>query len=93
VEVRGSDDRRRRREIRADLLPPPRVVPERHRVGADGQQALREPRRDPAAVRDVLAVDDARVDLEALAQRREQPFDRVAAGTSDDVPDEQQAHG
>jgi len=69
------------------------VVPQRHRVGAGGQQALREPWRDAEAVRDVLAVDDARVDLEALAERREQPFDRVAAGTSDDVPDEQQAHG
>ena len=33
------------------------------------------------------------VDLETLPERREQPFDRVAAGTSDDVPDEQQAHG
>jgi len=69
------------------------VVPQRHRVRAGGQQALREPWRDAQAVRDVLAVDDARVDLEALAERREQPFDRVAAGTSDDVPDEQQAHG
>ena len=93
LEVRGADDRRRRREVGADLLAPPRVVAERERVRARGEEPFGEPRRDPDAVRDVLAVDDAGVDVEALAQAGQQRLDRVAAGATHDVADEQQPHG
>jgi hypothetical protein len=46
------------------------VVSERHDVGARCEQLLGELRRDPGAVGDVLAVDDARIDAELLAQAR-----------------------
>ena len=37
--------------------------------------------------------DDACVDVELVAQAREQRLDRVAAGSPDDVADEEDAHG
>jgi len=92
LEVRGAHDRRRRRQIGADLLAPPRVVAERERVRAGGEEAFGEPRRDADAVRDVLAVDDAGVDVEALAQTGQQRLDRIAAGATHNVADEQQPH-
>ena len=65
------------------------MVAERERVRAGGEEAFGEPRRDADPVRDVLAVDDARVDVELRTQRRKQCLDRVATGPSDDVADEE----
>ena len=58
-EVRGPDDPLGAGEVRVDLLPPPGVVAERDHVRARGEEALGELRRDPDAVGDVLAVQDA----------------------------------
>ena len=65
---RAGSTRSDRLEVRRDLRAPPRVVAERDRVGAGGEQLVGEPRRDPDAVGGVLAVDDADVDLELVAQ-------------------------
>jgi len=92
LEVRGAHDRGRRRQIGPDLLAAPSMVAERERVRAGCKEALGESRRDADAVRDVLAVDNAGVDVEALAQVGQQRLDRVAAGATDDVADEQEAH-
>ena len=91
-EVRRPDDRRRGGEVGPDLLPAPRVVAEREGVGACGEQPLGEARRDADAVRDVLAVDDADVDVELLAQAGQQLLDRVTTRTPDDVSDEEDLH-
>jgi hypothetical protein len=69
------------------------VVAERDRVGPQLEQLLRELRRDPDAVGDVLAVDDAEVDVELLAQRGKALFERAPAGEADDVGDEQEDQG
>jgi hypothetical protein len=61
------------------------VVAERERVGAGREQPLREPRCQPGAVGRVLAVDDAGVDLELVAQRGKQLLDRAPAGGAEDV--------
>ena len=68
------------------------MVPEGEGVRARREQPLREARRDADAVRHVLGVDDAGVDLEALAQLGEELLDRVASGPSDDVADEEDPH-
>jgi hypothetical protein len=44
------------------------VIPERDRVGAGGEQAIGQLRRDSDAVGDVLSVDDADVGRELLPQ-------------------------
>jgi hypothetical protein len=69
------------------------VVPERDRVDPAREQAVGEPRRDPDPVGDVLAVRDADVDLELRAQRRQTLLERLPAGGSDDIGDEQNAQG
>ena len=69
------------------------MVSERDRVRAGGQDPVGEPRGDPDAVRRVLAVDDAEVDLELVPKAREQALDRVASGATDDVADEEDPHG
>ncbi len=69
------------------------MVAERDRVRAGGEQPVGQARRDPDPVRDVLAVDDADVDPELLAETGQEAFDRVAAGPADDVADEEDAHG
>jgi len=93
LEVRRPHDRLRRRQVGADLLAPPRVVSQRDGICTCGQQPLREAWRDPDAVRDVLAVHDARVCVHPFAQRREQTLDRVASRATDDVADEEEPHG
>ena len=92
-EVRRPHDSVRAREVRADLRPPPGVVAEGDRVGAGGEKPLGQLRRDPDAVGDVLAVDDADVDVELLAQRAEAVLERVASRASDDVSDEEDVQG
>jgi hypothetical protein len=44
------------------------VIAERHHVRTGGQELVRELRRDPDTVGDVLAVDDADVDAKLLAE-------------------------
>jgi hypothetical protein len=65
------------------------VVAERDDVGARGEQPVAELRRQPAPVRRVLAVDDAEVDAELLAQRRQPALDRLATRAAEDVRDEE----
>jgi hypothetical protein len=65
------------------------VVPERHHVRAGAEQLLGELRRDAGTVRDVLPVDDASVDVELLAQRREALLDRAPSRRPEDVGEEE----
>jgi hypothetical protein len=67
------------------------VVAERHDVGARSEQPVGELARDPGAVGRVLAVDDARVDAELLAQPRQVLLDGAAAGDSEDVCEEEES--
>ena len=69
-EVRRADDAIGGGEVGRDLLAAPGVVAERDRVGAGGEEALGELRRDADAVGDVLAVDDAERGVELGPQGR-----------------------
>ena len=88
-EVRRPDDALGAGQVRVDLLPPPGVVAERDHVRAGGEEALGQLRRDPDAVGDVLAVQDAERDAELVAQARQARLDRAAAGRADHVSDEE----
>jgi hypothetical protein len=68
--VRRPDDAIARRQVRADSVATEGVVAERDRVRPGGEDPLRELAGDAGAVGDVLAVDDAEVDVELLAQAR-----------------------
>jgi len=61
------------------------VVAERDDVRAGREQPVGELACDACAVGDVLAVDDADVRVELLAQAGEALFDREAAGRAEDV--------
>jgi hypothetical protein len=65
------------------------VVAERDHVGAGGQDSVGELRRDPDAVRRVLAVDDAEPSAELLAQRSQPLLERTPSRRADDVTDEE----
>jgi hypothetical protein len=65
------------------------VVAEGEHVGAGGEQLVGELGRDPDAVRRVLAVYDAEVDVELLTQPRQALLDRAQAGAAVDVGDEE----
>jgi hypothetical protein len=67
------------------------VVAERDRVRSRTDEPVGEARRDPDAVRGVLAVDDAHVDLELVSQPGKPCLERPATGCADDVRDEQDA--
>jgi hypothetical protein len=69
------------------------VVPERDRVGAGGEDPLRQLRRQSDAVGGVLAVDDAHVDVELLAEQRQTLLQYAPARMSDDVGDEEKDQG
>jgi hypothetical protein len=66
------------------------VIPERDDVRAGGQQLVGELRRDSRAVGDVLAVDDADVGVELVAQRGQTLFDRTPARGAEDVGEEEE---
>jgi hypothetical protein len=66
------------------------VVAERDHVRARGEELLRELRRQAAAVGCVLAVDDAEVCAELVAQARQMLFDGLPARGADDVRDEEE---
>jgi hypothetical protein len=65
------------------------VVAEGDHVGAGGEDPRGELRRDPDAVRRVLAVDDAERDVELLLQLREPFLDGTPSRRADDVTDEE----
>jgi hypothetical protein len=69
------------------------VVAERENVGAGSEQPVGEPRRDPRSVGDVLAVDDAEVDVELVAERPEPFLDRAPSRRPEDVGDEKDLQG
>jgi hypothetical protein len=69
------------------------VVAEGDDVGAGGEQALGQARRDARAVGDVLPVDDADVGRELRPEALQAVLERIAAGPSDDVPDEEDVQG
>ena len=66
-----------------------RVVPERDDVRAGGEQTVGELAGDACAVGDVLAVDDAHVDAELVAQRRQALLDREPPGRAEHVREEE----
>ena len=65
------------------------MVAERDDVGARGEQAFGELRRDAGAVGDVLAVDDADVGVELVAQPRQSLLDRAPPRKAEDVGEEE----
>jgi hypothetical protein len=65
------------------------VVAERDHVRAGGEQLVGELCGDARAVGGVLAVDDADVRLELLAQRRQALLDGTPAGDTEDVREEE----
>ena len=69
------------------------MVSERDRVDPHSEDLIGEPRCDADAVRRVLAVHHARVDLELGAQPGEALLERLPAGSADDVGDEEDAQG
>jgi hypothetical protein len=65
------------------------VVAERDHVCAAREQLVRDLRRDPRAVRRVLAVEDAEVDVELVPQPRQPLLDDPAPRNAEDVGDEE----
>jgi hypothetical protein len=92
-EIRRPDHPVGALEVGADLLPPPDVVAEREDVGARGQQAVRQARRQAGAVGRVLAVDDAEADLELVLEAGEALLDGRPARRPEDVRDEEDLQG
>ncbi len=69
------------------------MISERDRIRAGSEQAIGELRRDADAVCDVLAVDDAQIGPQLVAERRQALLDRAPAGDADDVGDKQDSQG
>jgi len=69
------------------------VVSERDRVGARGEELLREARRQSDAVGGVLAVDNTGVDVELFTERPEALLDGPPSGRTEDVGDEEEPQG
>jgi hypothetical protein len=67
------------------------VIAERHHVGAGAQELVGELRGDARAVRDVLAVDDAEVDVELLPERVQAFLDGTPAGDAEDVREKEES--
>jgi hypothetical protein len=65
------------------------VVSERDHVGARGEDPVGELAGDPGAVGGVLAVDDADVRAELVAQRGQAFLDGAPAGDAEDVGEEE----
>ena len=75
-----------------DFLAVPGVVAEREDVGAGGEQGARHLGRQAEAVRGVLGVDHREIDAQPRAQVGQRGGDGVAAGATDHVAQEQDAH-
>jgi hypothetical protein len=69
------------------------VVAERDRVGAGGEDLLRQLRRQAYAVRSVLSIDNADVDVELVSEARQTLLEDAAARMPDDVGDEEEDQG
>ena len=67
------------------------MVPERDDVGARREQLVRELAGDAGAVRDVLAVDDAEIRAELVAQAAEPLVDRPPSRDAEDVCEEEES--
>jgi hypothetical protein len=67
------------------------VVPQRDHVGARREQPVGELRGDAGAVGDVLAVDDADVGVELVAQAGQAFFDCAPAGDAEDICKEEES--
>ena len=67
------------------------MVTERDHVGARREQTVRELRSDACTIGDVLAVDDADVGLEFLAQACEAFLDGAPAGDAEDIRKEEKS--
>jgi hypothetical protein len=67
------------------------VVPERDHVRAGGEQLVGELAGDAGAVGDVLAVDDAEVRDELVAQTGQALFDRAPSGDAEDVREKEKS--
>jgi hypothetical protein len=67
------------------------VVAESDDVGARGKQPIGELRGDACAVGDVLAVDDADVRAELVAQAGQASFDCAPAGDAEDIREEEES--
>jgi len=67
------------------------VVAERDHVCARSEQLVGELRGNAGAVGDVLAVDDAEVRAELVAQAPKAIFDRAPAGDAEDVREEEES--
>jgi hypothetical protein len=89
--VRRTDDSFAPRKVVAYAFAAIRVVAERDHVGARGEQLVGELRGDAGAVGDVLAVDDAEVRTELVAQPAKAIFDRAPAGDAEDVREEEES--
>ena len=76
-------------EVGADPVAAPHVVPERDHVGTRAEQLVGELRRDPRAVRDVLAVQNAEVRAELFAQSAQPLLDRTTPGRAEHVGNKQ----
>ena len=83
--VRGTNDALARGEVAADPVAAERVVAERDHVGARCQETIRQLAGDACAVGNVLAVDDAHVDVELLPQPGQPVLDRPATRGAEDV--------
>src|SRR5262249_30333794 len=79
--------------VRRDLAPPPGVIPERDHIRPGAEYRVRELRCDPDAVRDVLAVDDAEVDVALVANRAKVFLDRPSSGAAEHIGDEEDPQG
>jgi hypothetical protein len=71
----------------------PDVIAGRDDVGASLEDAQRELRSQPRAVRRVLAVDDAEVGAELVAELGQALLDGPPAGSAEDVCDEEDPQG
>jgi hypothetical protein len=67
------------------------VVAERDHVGARREQAVGELRGDACTIGDVLAVDDAEVGPELLAQAGQAFLDRAPARDAEDICEEEKS--
>ena len=90
AEVRGPEHARVGLEHRHEVAVPPDVVPGRDHVGARLEDPHRELRREPDAVRGVLAVHDAEVDVELVLELGQAVGHRPPAGRAEHVADEEE---
>src|SRR5256885_587993 len=79
-------------QVRNDLAATPGVVAEGDRVDPRREHLVGELGRDADAVREVLAVEDAKIRAQLLAQRWEPLLDCAPAWHADRVRDEENSH-